>query len=75
MPTIDRLSLLGAGKMGAALLTAMLDAEIVDPSDVVATALHTSRLDVVRDGWTVCHGPARGRLGGGGLQIVPMFGD
>lgn len=47
MATIDRLAVLGAGKMGAALLQALLATETVDPTNVVATARHVSRLDVV----------------------------
>lgn len=47
-PSIGRLAVLGAGKMGTTLIRALLDAGLVAPGDVVATARHDPRLELVR---------------------------
>ncbi|MEM6454604.1 MAG: pyrroline-5-carboxylate reductase [Acidobacteriota bacterium] len=44
---IDRLALIGAGKMGDALLTALLAAGTVPAAGVIATATRQTRLDAV----------------------------
>lgn len=46
-PSIDRLAVLGAGKMGTTLIRALLDAGLVDPGQVIATARHDHRLELV----------------------------
>jgi pyrroline-5-carboxylate reductase len=43
----QRIAVLGAGKMGEALITGMLDAGIVSKKQFVATAAHKERLDVL----------------------------
>jgi len=40
-----RIAVLGAGKMGEALITGMLDAEVVNRRQFIATAAHKERLD------------------------------
>ncbi len=44
---IDRLALIGAGKMGLTLLRAMIGAGVVAPEAVIVTARHQKRLDLV----------------------------
>lgn len=48
-PPIDRLAVLGAGKMGLTLLRAMIGAGVVAPEKVIATARHQGRLDLVAE--------------------------
>src|SRR5207244_9763123 len=43
-----RIAVLGAGKLGEALITGMLDAGIVSKKQFIATAAHRERLDQVR---------------------------
>ncbi len=43
-----RIAVLGAGKLGEALITGMLDAGIVSKKQFIATAAHPERLDQVR---------------------------
>lgn len=45
MARIERLAVLGAGKMGETLISALLGSGAVEPSQVVATAIHRHRLD------------------------------
>ena len=40
-----RIAVLGAGKLGEALISGMLDAGIVSKKQFIATAAHTERLD------------------------------
>lgn len=46
---IERLAILGAGKMGVTLLSALSDSGVVDPASVVATARHEARLADLRE--------------------------
>ena len=43
-----RIAVLGAGKMGEALITGMLDAGIVSKKQFIATAAHNERLEILR---------------------------
>ena len=43
-----RVAVLGAGKMGEALITGMLDAGIVSKKQFIATAGHSERLEVLK---------------------------
>src|SRR5262247_4895148 len=43
-----RIAVLGAGKLGEALITGMLDAGIVSKKQFIATAAHKERLDQLR---------------------------
>src|SRR4026207_1420564 len=44
-----RIAVLGAGKMGEALITGMLDAGIVSKKQFIATAGHSERLEVLKN--------------------------
>src|SRR6266850_4659871 len=43
-----RIAVLGAGKLGEALITGMLDAEVVTRKQFIATAAHKERLEQLR---------------------------
>ena len=43
-----RIAVLGAGKLGEALITGMLDAEVVSRKQFIATAAHKERLEQLR---------------------------
>ncbi len=43
-----RIAVLGAGKMGEALITGMIEAGIVSKKQFIATAAHKERLDVLK---------------------------
>src|SRR2546427_412524 len=43
-----RIAVLGAGKLGEALISGMLDAGIVSKKQFIATAAHKERLDILR---------------------------
>src|SRR5712691_2870195 len=43
-----RIAVLGAGKLGEALITGMLDAGIASKKQFVATAAHKERLDILK---------------------------
>ena len=45
--SLGRLAVVGAGKMGTTLIRALLDAKIVAPGDIIASARHTERLENV----------------------------
>ena len=51
--SIGRLAVLGAGKMGETLISALTSSGIVAPSDVVATAGHEARLERLRERYSV----------------------
>lgn len=51
--TIDRLAILGAGKMGETLLSALLDSAVVERQGVVATARHRSRLELLEERFAI----------------------
>ena len=44
-----RIAVLGAGKLGEALITGMLDAGIASKKQFIATAAHKDRLDVLKN--------------------------
>src|SRR2546427_9304085 len=43
-----RIAVLGAGKLGEALITGMLDAGIASKKQFIATAAHKERLDILK---------------------------
>ena len=51
--TLDRLAILGAGKMGETLLSALLDSAVVERQGVVATARHRSRLEQLEERFAI----------------------
>src|SRR5262245_61239302 len=44
-----RIAVLGAGKLGEALITGMLDAGIATKKQFIATAAHAERLDILKN--------------------------
>jgi pyrroline-5-carboxylate reductase len=48
-----KLAVLGAGKMGETLISGMLDGEIVPSKNIVATAKHAERLDLLREKYRI----------------------
>ena len=42
-----KVTVIGAGKMGETLISSLLEAEIVDKGNIVATARHQERLDII----------------------------
>ena len=43
-----KVAVLGAGKLGEALITGMLDAGIVSKKQFIATAAHAERLEILK---------------------------
>ncbi|MFQ5636715.1 MAG: pyrroline-5-carboxylate reductase [bacterium] len=44
-----KIAVLGVGKLGKALVSSLLDAKVVSPSDLVATAKHEERVKLISD--------------------------
>ena len=44
-----KIAVIGAGKLGEAILGGLFDAGAVEPANVIATAAHQERLDVLRE--------------------------